>query len=153
MKRYFCLIMMVMMLVGVACGEETKPEINLDNMTLTEIKELYLQVSSALYTEVLIKGTVIPLGNYTIGTDLPEGSYIITFEWDEYDQYGDGRHEVRVRDESGNTDYDRTEYLSYPKNQFKVSVSNGEILEISTEVRRHSVTARIQLLIPFMLGN
>ncbi len=80
MKRFFSLILMVMMLFGVACGEETKPAIDLDNMTLAEIKELYVDLSSRLYVEALIKGCSIPLGDYVVGKEIPSGTYVVKIQ-------------------------------------------------------------------------
>ena len=147
MRKLFAFLIVVSVLFGVASAE-----IDLSNMTLNEIQEIYTQVSSVLYTEALINGVKIPIGRYTAGVDIPVGSYVITFEWDEFDQYAEKDHLITVYDANGNKDYNRSLYLKYPKTQVKVTLEDGEVLVLDSEVKRHSVTPTIQLLISFIVN-
>lgn len=147
MRKVISLLLVAILLIGVASAE-----IDLGNMTLDEIREIYTQVSSALYSEALIKGAKIPVGRYTAGVDIPAGSYILTFEWDEFDQYSNSMHKIYVYDAKGDMDIYRNVKISYPNTQGKVTLADGETLVIETDVKRYQVTPTIQLLISYILN-
>lgn len=148
MKKVLCLLaVFVMLFTGCALAEETENKVDLGNMTLDEIRALYMDISSALYNQALVNGCRFVVGTYVIGEELPAGTYVFTFEWEDEE----GWIRLRVYDENKEIVNDRSAFLTNGAEYAKITVKNGEKLVIDS-AKNDKAKITIQLMVPFMMG-
>ncbi len=73
MKRIIALVICFLMMIGIATAEI--PDIS--NLTNEELVSLNVLILQKLIDNGYIKEVTVPAGIYTVGQDIPAGSYII----------------------------------------------------------------------------
>lgn len=90
MKKLITLLLIAAMLLPAASLADL-PDIS--DLTTDELIELNHQIQARLFSEQLVSGVTVPPGRYTIGEDIPAGTYRIeitggTGFFDVYDKEG-----------------------------------------------------------------
>ena len=73
MKKVFTFIICLLMIVGTAMAEI--PDIS--NLTNEELVALHVAIIEKLVDNGYLKEVTVPAGLYTVGTDIPAGSYLV----------------------------------------------------------------------------
>ena len=76
MKKLITIILILALLLPAAALADL-PDISV--LTMDELIELNRQIQLKLFSEKLIDGITVPSGVYTVGVDIPEGTYKIVY--------------------------------------------------------------------------
>lgn len=74
MKRLFCIILIMIMFIPASVLADLPDVTELSNEELIELNQL---IQDQLFSRQLIDGVTVPQGTYTVGTDIPAGTYRI----------------------------------------------------------------------------
>ena len=99
-------------------------EINFDDYTVEELIALKTQITEVITERTSTKKSVrVPMGEYTIGVDIPAGTYTLTFNGD-YAM-------ISVYSESG--EFLKSNLLSGESNTIgKIELQNGQQIKLSS---------------------
>ena len=119
--------------------------IDITSMTYQEMVELESSIENVLLSTIFINDTILPMGRYVAGDDIPSGNYIITAK----SQYTSPRIYVKVFNS------DNVEIESYqlrPNVSCKVTLKDGMLMTID-ENYKYEIHAEIRTLNVFFTSS
>lgn len=127
MKKIIALVLVLLSLVSVTQAEETYDLKSLTTEELVALKTELLSLKDSIDQELAnrgegVKNVPVPVGKYTVGEDIPAGTYTVTYE---------GAIISLVTVYSGKNDSYGTGYnLSANDSIGKLELSDGQIVEV-----------------------
>ena len=133
MKKFLVVLLAVMFL----CSSAFAQEIDLDSLSNDELYSLLKTLQTKLFSEKLISGALVPLGNYAVGSEIPAGGYLVSIGPDLSftEDSSDGRVFVAVLSPEGKEiqlqefEFDSDNMPTEPF-VYKVSLEEGMALEV-----------------------
>lgn len=124
MKRIITVFIIILLLVSI--GTAYTESIDLSSLSNEELLNLPQAISAEMISRGLVKSAQLGSGKYTVGKDIPAGSYIITNEY----KYSMNIHVVN---RSGKTAYNLALWKTGEETG-KIELNEGDVLDINGNI-------------------
>lgn len=123
MRKIVCMMLIIVIALTTAIAQAV--ELDLSIYSDDELKEIFELLNEEMLNRKIVKSATIPVGRYTVGTDIPAGKYVIEMS----DKSKHSGPIVKIYNDNTLSKKTFSEWLEGPEDTMIIELNNGNVLE------------------------